>query len=106
VEIDFLRGGRPMPLADRPACDYSVLVSRAEVRPLADFWPIGLRDRLPVIPVPLRPSDGEARIDLQEVLHSVYDTSGYEDFIYNGNPEPLLAPSDAAWAQQFIPRAP
>jgi hypothetical protein len=106
VEIDLLRGGRPMPLADHPACDYSVLVSRAEVRPLADFWPIGLMDRLPVILVPLRPPDGPARIDLQEILHSVYDASGYEDFIYNGNPEPLLAPSDAAWAQQFIPRTP
>jgi hypothetical protein len=106
VEIDLLRGGRPMPLADRPVCDYSVLVSRAEARPVADFWPIGLRDRLAVIPVPLRSSDGNARIDLQEILNAVYDAAGYEDFVYNRSPEPLLEAADAAWTLQFVPRAP
>src|SRR5262249_7253040 len=54
VEIDLLRGGRFMPDANRPDCDYSVLVSRAGRRPRAAFWPVRLRDRLPVIPVPLR----------------------------------------------------
>jgi hypothetical protein len=49
VEIDLLRGGVPMPVKDRPACDYAVMVSRAEQRPDADLWPIGLRDRLPII---------------------------------------------------------
>ena len=58
VEIDLLRGGRPMPPEDRPDCDYSVLVSRAEIRPRAGFWPIGLRQRLPIIPIPLRRPDG------------------------------------------------
>src|SRR5271165_6036506 len=32
VEIDLLRGWPPMPQEGRPACDYSVLVSRAEKR--------------------------------------------------------------------------
>jgi Protein of unknown function (DUF4058) len=50
VEIDLLRGGRPMPVESRPKCDYSVLVSRAEARPWAGFWPIRLRQRLPIIP--------------------------------------------------------
>ena len=44
----------------RPECDYSVMVSRAEKRRAADFWPIRLRDRLPVIPIPLRPPDAAA----------------------------------------------
>jgi hypothetical protein len=102
VEIDLLRGGRPMPDDHRPDCDYSVLVSRSERRPRAAFWPIRLRDRLPVIPIPLRPTDSDARIDLQEVLHRVYDTSGYEDFIYAASPEPPLSSEDAAWAKQFV----
>jgi hypothetical protein len=106
VEIDLLRGGRPMPQEGRPACDDSVLVSRAESRPQAGFWPIGLRDRLPVIPIPLRAEDEAARIDLQEVLHSVYDASGYEDHIYEGDPQPALSPGDAAWARTFVPRSP
>jgi hypothetical protein len=54
VEIDLLRGGPPLPADDRPECSYSVLVSRVERRPHADFWPIALRERMPVIPVPVR----------------------------------------------------
>jgi hypothetical protein len=105
VEIDLLRGGRPMPEANRPACDYSALVSRSEGRPRAGFWPIGLRDRLPVVPIPLRDPDPDARIDLQVVLDHVYDTSGYEDFIYRSGPEPPLGADDAAWAAGFVPAA-
>src|SRR5271165_5590193 len=103
VEIDLLRGWTPMPQEGRPACDYSVMVSRAEKRRAADFWPIRLRDRLPVIPIPLRLPDAAARVDLQEALHHAYDGPGYEYFIYRGEPEPSLPPNDAAWARQFVP---
>jgi hypothetical protein len=103
VEIDFLRGWLPMPVRDRPVCDYSVLVSRAERRPKAGFWAIPLRDRLPVIPVPLRAQDGDVRIDLQDVLNSAYDAAGYERVIYDEPPEPVLCPEDAQWAAQFRP---
>jgi len=101
VEIDLLRGWTPMPQEGRPECDYSVMVSRAEKRLAAGFWPIRLRDRLPVIPVPLRSPDVAARVDLQEVLHRAYDGPGYEHFIYSGEPEPPLSPDDAAWARQL-----
>jgi hypothetical protein len=104
VEIDLLRGWAPMPAEDRPSGDYSVLVSRAERRPTADFWPIRLRDRMPVISVPLRLPDNDARIDLQEVLHRAYDGPGYEHFIYDGTPEPPLSTEDAAWARPFVPQ--
>ena len=104
VEIDLLRGGPPMPPDARPACEYSVLVSHAERRPAAAFWPIRLRDRLPVIPIPLRRPDEDARIDLQEILHRVYDAYGYADFIYAGSPDPPLDPEDEAWARQLMPR--
>ena len=103
VEIDLLRGWTPMPQEGRPECDYSVMVSRAEKRRAADFWPIHLRDRLPVIPIPLRSSESAACVDLQEALHRAYEGPGYEHFIYTGKPEPSLAPKDAAWAQQFVP---
>jgi hypothetical protein len=104
VEIDLLRGGRAMPLLVRPACAYSVLVSRVEERPEAGFWPIGLRMPLPTISIPLRPPDQGAVINLQEVLHRVYDEAGYEHFIYDGMPDPPLSAEDAAWAQQFVPQ--
>lgn len=102
VEIDLLRIGRPMPAADRPRSDYAVMVSRVDQRPVADFWPVDLRDRLPIIPVPLRPDDAEARIDLQEVLHRIYDAAGYEDYIYTGRPDPELGEDDRTWAEALI----
>jgi hypothetical protein len=104
VEIDHLRGWTPMPAEDRPEGDYSVLISRAERRPAAEFWPIRLRDRLPMIPIPLKPADQDGRIDLQDVLHQAYDGPGYEKFIYDGAPEPPLRAEDAEWASRFIPR--
>ena len=104
VEIDLLRGWSPMPADDRPEGHYSVLVSRSERRPAAEFWPIRLRDRLPVIPIPLRPTDPDGQVDLQEVLHQAHDGPGYEHFIYDGGPEPPLSAEDAEWAGRFIPR--
>jgi hypothetical protein len=103
VEIDLLRGGRPMPPDPRPACDHSVLVSRPALRPDVGFWPIGLRDRLPVIPIPLREGVDDARIDLQETLHRAYDGPGYENHIYASEPQPALGAADAEWARGFLP---
>jgi Protein of unknown function (DUF4058) len=103
VEIDLLRGGPPMPAGGRSACDYSVLVSRAGRRPSAEFWPVQLRDRLPTIPVPLRPDDADARVDLQAVLHRAYDGPGYEHFIYAGTPDPPLPTEEADWAGGLVP---
>ena len=105
VEIDLLRGGPPLPADDRPACAYSVLVSRAERRLDAEFWPISLRQRLPVIPIPVRSPDADARLDLQAVLDRVYDDAGYADYIYEGSPHPKLVDEDAEWARQFVPQS-
>jgi hypothetical protein len=104
VELDLLRGGPRLPLEDLPGCDYYALVSRAEERPRVGIWPFRLRDPLPLIPIPLRPSDPDARLDLQQVLHHVYDDAGYEDYIYTGAPQPLLQPADAAWARELTPK--
>jgi hypothetical protein len=103
VEIDLLRGGMPMPVEERPACTFSVLVSRADRRPKADFWPFGLRDPLPTIPVPLRLGDADARLDLRAVLDRIYDEAGYEDFLYLHEPDPPLVGEDAAWARSLLP---
>ena len=99
VEIDLLRGWPKMPTDEVVQCDYGVLISVCEQRPRAGYWPIMLRDRLPVIPIPLREPHPEVRLDLQEVLHKVYDEANYKSHIYLGTPEPPLNAEDAAWAE-------
>ncbi len=103
VEIDLLRGGPRLPLENLQPCDYYILVSRYGERPQAGVWPVQLREPLPVIPIPLRGPHADASLDLQQMLHRLYDAAGYEDYIYGGEPDPPLAPDDAAWARSLIP---
>jgi hypothetical protein len=102
VEIDLLRGGPRMPLAPKPSGDYCIVVSRAQDRPEADVWSIQLRDPLPTIPIPLRPDDGDAHLNLQEILNRVYDAAGYENYIHRTAPEPALRVEDRDWADQLL----
>jgi hypothetical protein len=105
LEINLLRGGARMPSLEDVQCAYCVLVSRFEARPKADVWPIGLREPLPVVPVPLADKDPEANLDLQAILHRLYDGGGYARFIYASTPDPPLSPEDAVWAQALIGEA-
>jgi hypothetical protein len=105
VEIDLLRGGRRMPMIDPPDCDYCVLVSRAEERPQAGLWPWNLREPIPIIPIPVRSPDPDARLDLQQLLHHCYDSAGYHTYIYGGSPSPALSDEDAAWAERVVKSA-
>jgi hypothetical protein len=102
IEIDLLRGGPRLPLHGAPPCDYCILVSRAEQRPNAELWPFRLREPVPAVPVPLRLPDSDARLDLQPLLHRVYDAAHYEDWIYKGSPSPNLSAEDAAWAEEIL----
>jgi hypothetical protein len=102
VEIDLLRGGPRLPLEDLPECDYYALVGRADEYPRVAVWPLRVRDALPTIPIPLRPPDGDATLDLQTLLHRVYDAAGYHYYIYEGTPKPPLLEADRGWAAELI----
>ena len=102
IEIDLLRGWPRMPMEPKRECDYCIIVSRAEDRPEASFWPLQLRDRLPKIPVPLRAASADAWLDLQEVLDGVYDRACYSDYVYEEAPTPRLNRKDAAWAKALL----
>lgn len=102
VEIDLLRGGPRLPLDGMPDCDYCALIGRATKRPEVGIWPIRLRERLPVIEIPLRDPHPDASLDLQVMLDLAYDRSLYAHEIYNGRPDPILRPPDADWAKQFL----
>ena len=102
VEIDLLRGGPRLPLTGVPPCDYCMMVSRPAMRPEVQAWAVSLRDRLPTIPIPLSGSVPDATLNLQELLHEVYDAAGYEDYLYGSLPEPLLSEGEQGWAKQLL----
>lgn len=102
VEIDLLRGGPRMPLVPLPPCEYYVVVCRAEKRPNEGIWPVRLHEPLPTIPIPLHAGDADATLDLQALLHRVYDAAGYRHYIYDSPPDPPLPKEDAAWAEAIV----
>ena len=91
VEVDLLRDGERLVAAElMPYGDYFVHVSRVERRPSGKVWPIRLPQPLPAIPIPLRAPDPDVKLDLQQVLTTVYDRSSYDLTIDYGN-EPIPA---------------
>jgi hypothetical protein len=103
VEIDLLRGGKRLSPAESGSGDYGILISRAKDRPSVQWYPVRLRERLPEIPVPLEGSSAFVPLDLQAVIHRLYDDGGYERFMYESEPQPPLLPEDAVWAESLIP---
>jgi len=108
VEIDLLRGGdrvlmvSPERIPPSHRTDYQVGAWRAS-QP-GSFWvyKAPLRERLPVIPIPLRPTDSDALLDIQAVVDQCYRNGGYDDIDYTGEPEPRLKKADAAWADTLL----
>ncbi len=103
VEIDLLRSGMRMPVFFAPDhYDYSVLVARETATGVADFYPVTMREPLPVFPVPLKPGEPEPTLDLNAAIRSVYDLGGFGFRIdYRAAPEPPLSEEDALWAKEL-----
>lgn len=106
VEIDLLAGGKRIaPPGSVPACDYSILVARADRRNTCDLYPCQLRDALPEISVPLKPADGDVIVDLQAVFRDAFERGGYETAIdYSRPPLAPLSEIDRLWAAELANR--
>jgi len=104
LEIDLLRKGtRPPRLIGLPQSDYLIFLTRAERRNVTETWPVGVRDPLPVVPVPLLPGDDDVPLDLGHALRTIYDEARYDLSIdYGEVPVPPLPENDAAWARELL----
>ena len=108
VEIDLLRGGDrvlmipPEQIPPSHRTDYQICVWRASQPGSVFVYRAPLRERLPVIAIPLRPSDPDARLDIQAVVDQCYRNGGYDDIDYTDEPEPRLKKADAAWADALL----
>jgi hypothetical protein len=104
VEIDLLHEGRRVPMRDPlPPVPYFVLVSREELRPLVDVWPIRLQDPLPVVKIPLLAGDADVELDLQAAFSTIYDLLRYARAVnYAQPPEVRLPPDEAAFVDERL----
>jgi hypothetical protein len=117
IELDFVRAGRRiLPTVDlktliktiKSPPAYLVLINRAWQRTSFStryqIFPVGLREWLPCIPVPLKRGEEEVSLDLQFVFNRAYNTGPYRrgavDYAKRP-PAPRLDPEDAAWAAEL-----
>ena len=107
VEIDLLRGDRPLPTArPLPSTDYRVLVSRADERPALRVTSWNLPDPLPVIDVPLSAGDGTVPLELGPLFDDFYRVNQYRRILdYAAEVEPELPPDQAAWVADRLAAA-
>jgi hypothetical protein len=109
VELDFLRGGKPTLLVSGARLsglepyDYLAGVFRA-FEPLkyeALTWT--LRDPLPIVPIPLDDGVAEVDVDLGRTFERTFVTGAFRRLLrYSEEPDPPLAPEDAAWSDELL----
>ena len=108
VEIDLTRSGQRVMVAPpglvppQYRATYQACVYRAWKPDHVAVHALRLAKRLPTIPVPLRPTDKEARLDLQALVETCYRNGRYDMLDYRAEPMPPLLPADAAWADELL----
>ena len=110
VEIDLVRQGAWLlpggirNVLQQAGASYAVCVF-CTARPAEQLvYPIRLRERLPVIRVPLRPSDADLLLDLQPLIDQCHERGRYHLLNYRMALDPPLSPEDATWAEQLLRR--
>jgi Protein of unknown function (DUF4058) len=109
--IDLILGGKrvlSVPLTSikfRHRTRYQAIVRRGWNWEDAEVFPLDLNERLPAIPVPMRRTDGDARLNLQALIDLCYVNGAYETIDYQEDSEPPLEGNDAIWADTLLRNA-
>jgi hypothetical protein len=112
VEIDLTRAGHrqlaawPVPKSHRTTFQACVTRAHDRSQPRAEVYRMPLEQPLPVINVPLRPTDKDVTINLQALVDQAYRRGAYDDIDYTRPPVPPLSRSDAAWAAELLANRP
>ncbi|MCB0583970.1 MAG: DUF4058 family protein [Phaeodactylibacter sp.] len=105
LEVDLLRRGqRPLNYPTLPrAAHYFVMLSRGD-RYKTEVWAMTIRDKLPVVPIPLKSPDPDVRLDIGAAFNEVYERSRYELSVkYNNEPAPpAFSTEDMQWLQGIL----
>ncbi len=108
VEIDLIRAGgfvlaiAPERLPASCRTPYLVCTRRANRPAYAELYPLPLRQSLPNIPIPLRPSDKDVVLQLQPLLDACYHDGRYHRINYRADPTPRLGEADARWVDEVL----
>jgi len=108
VEVDLVRAGNfvlAIPEDRLPsACrtPYLICIRRATRKEQAELYPVALRQPLPNIPIPLRPTDKDVVLRLQPLLDDCYRDGRYHRINYRVDPVPRLGESDSRWTESIL----
>ena len=108
VEIDLIRqGGSVFPrkmnaMMDAQGAPYGVCVFRGIEPKKPEAYVIKLRDRLPIISIPLRLTDADIALELQPLIDQCHERGRYHRLRYQIEPDPPFAPVDAAWVRENL----
>ncbi|MBI4607089.1 MAG: DUF4058 family protein [Planctomycetes bacterium] len=111
VEVDLVRQGDWRALLRPHVCPRDALATyRVTIRTppgvAVYFFPARLRDKLPDVPVPLRPGDPRVVLPLQRLVGELYSNGRYGLTLDYGQPcDPPLKGDDAAAAEELLRRA-
>jgi hypothetical protein len=106
VEIDLIRAGswRELlaPVVAPPSVETAYRAILWRISGEIALYRMPLRDRLPAIPIPLRATDKDVRLDLQPLADEVYVNGRYDATNYRKPCMPALEGEDAAWAAEVL----
>jgi hypothetical protein len=111
VEIDLLLEGKrvlSVPISRirfRDRTRYQAVVRRGWEWHKAEVYPLPLHKRLPAIPIPLRKTDADTRLNLQALVEQAYLNGGYDSLDYQQDSDPPLEGHDAEWADSLLRQA-
>jgi hypothetical protein len=109
LEIDLLRSGAHLVMADRELLnmerhwDYVASLQRSGSGHRTEAWAWSIREKMPVVAVPLEGDDDDVPLDLQRLIDHRYDAGAYDRSIdYTTDPIPALRPDDGEWANALL----
>ncbi len=111
VELDLIRTGdwillvHEWLLAEDLRTPHRACAWRAATPTRLEYYPFPLRQRLPSIRIPLRPTDEDVRLDLQPLIARCYENGGYDDIDYSVDCDPPLTGDDADWCRALLTAA-